>query len=358
MSVFGDIVGHRDIIRSLESSLAGGGLSHAYLFHGPEGVGKRTVARRFAAVLVSKGEPSRRALAGLHPDVVEVEPEGAFTTIGQAREVVRLAASRPLEGVRRVFILRADTLNVQAANALLKTLEQPEGESVFLLLAISRESVLETIASRARSLRFSPVPVPEVEELLKRRGVERAGLWAALGRGSVGLALRYAEEPGFREMREAVFEAGLSFPEDFEGLHEAVERIAAHAEEVGAAEEAAFLARAGEWEESGRRVKEGARRARRAGRDRAAAEALELLALVYRDLAAVAAGVPELIANTDRREELEQAVERYPGADWAGAARVAAECRGQLTYNVTLEAVLEVALLRILRQTCASSPAW
>src|ERR671916_1235854 len=151
-ATFAGIIGNETALRLLERALQSGEVAHAYLFYGPSGVGKRTVARRLGAALVAGGDARAedRARRGLHPDLSEVQPEGAFTTIGQVREVVRLAASRPFEGARRGVLLAADTLNVQAANALLKTLEEPEGETVFVLLAASREGVLPTILSRAQ----------------------------------------------------------------------------------------------------------------------------------------------------------------------------------------------------------------
>src|SRR5215211_5445289 len=153
LETFAGIVGNEAALRMLRRALESGEVAHAYLFYGPPGVGKRTVARRFGAALVAGGDPDAedRARRGLHPDLSVVQPEGAFTTIGQVREVVRLAASRPFEGARRVFILEADTFNVQAANALLKTLEEPEGEVMFVLLAASREGVLPTIFPRAHA---------------------------------------------------------------------------------------------------------------------------------------------------------------------------------------------------------------
>jgi DNA polymerase-3 subunit delta' len=364
------VLGNETALRVLGRALESGEVAQAYLFHGPPGVGKRMVALRFGAALVAGGDAAEgRALRGLHPDLAEILPQGSFTTIGQVREVVRLAASRPFEGARRVFILQADTLNVQAANALLKTLEEPEGETVFVLLATSREAVLPTILSRAQAIRFNPVPTGVVARFLQQRGAAEPGLAAELGRGSVGLSLRYAEDPEFGELREAVFLAGLAFSEDFEGRHEAARRIVGRAEAVGEAREREFLAELEEGESStenpetnaapaskpDRRARDAARRAGKAARDGALSESLELLALLYRDAAIIESGTEELVANKDRVDEIRRCVAEYPGADWAGAAGAVGEARAALAYNVSPEATLEVTLSRIRRKTLAPS---
>lgn len=352
MQIFEGIAGNREALQLLETALDRGEVSHSHLFHGPAGVGKRTVALHFGAALVAGEEEAReRALRGLHPDLVEIDPEGQFTTIGQVREVIGRASEKPFEGVRRVFVLHADTLNLQSSNALLKTLEEPEGRAVFIILATSRESVLPTILSRSQALRFNPVPAPEVEEFLRQRGFEEPQLAASLGRGSVGLSLRYAggELDG---VREEVFSAALDPERDAEERYGVVEGIIGRADKLGEETEKGFLE---ELEEPDRRAKDEAKRAGRAVRDGVLEEALGLLALLYRDAAVVASGAPDLVVNTDRLGEIEWVVAEYPDSGWVEAAARAERAREDLARNLSPEAVLEIVLLEARRGVLGGS---
>src|SRR5271155_2136610 len=140
--------------------------SHAYLFHGPAGTGKRTVARAFAAALLTDGahEPGRvaeRIARGTHPDLTWVTPSGAaeMLVVDIEEPVVAAAARTPFESSRRVFVIEgADAMNDQAANRMLKTLEEPPSFVHLVLLADRREDVLATIASRCQQVRFDPLP--------------------------------------------------------------------------------------------------------------------------------------------------------------------------------------------------------
>src|SRR5947209_4916337 len=130
--------------------------SHAYLFHGPAGTGKRTAALAFAAALLARDAPepdvvAERVTRGAHPDVTWVRPSGAAEMlVADVEEPVVAAATRtPFEAARRVFVLEAaDTMNDQAANRLLKTLEEPPSFVHLVLLTDRRSDVLATIASR------------------------------------------------------------------------------------------------------------------------------------------------------------------------------------------------------------------
>src|SRR3954453_14197060 len=148
--------------------------SHAYLFHGPAGAGKRAVAREFAAELLAGEDPGARArvMSGAHPDLTWVTPSGAAEMlVGDIEPVVAAASHTPFEAARRVFVIEAaDRLIEAAANKMLKTLEEPPEFAHLVLLTDRPGNVLPTIASRCQHVRFDALPARELAA--KLRGVE------------------------------------------------------------------------------------------------------------------------------------------------------------------------------------------
>ncbi|HXV73019.1 MAG TPA: hypothetical protein VEB69_16630 [Acidimicrobiia bacterium] len=205
--LFDDIIGHAGVVELLESELSRP--AQAYLFVGPQSVGKEAMALRFAAGLLGglQDERARRlALASHHPDLRVLEPEGA-TSLGvdQAREVVARASLTPVEAQRSVFLLPdAGAMTDQAANALLKTLEEPSAEVVFLLVAESEDDFPPTVASRCRTVHMGRVPQPELVRALVERGLDEddANGVAVVSGGRPGLALALMSRPEVARFRE------------------------------------------------------------------------------------------------------------------------------------------------------------
>lgn len=194
-------------VRTLERSLADGRVHHAYLFAGPAHTGKTTLAAQFAQALNCTGaappcggcQACARIQAGSHADVqwIGVDPEaseGPRTAIGigAVRELIGAAHLRPYEGRTRVAVIEAaDRMTPDAANALLKLLEEPPPDVVLILLSDNPEGVLPTVHSRCQTLEFRPLPVEEVSRVLREEGVspEQAEVLARLSRGCVGWAI-------------------------------------------------------------------------------------------------------------------------------------------------------------------------
>src|SRR5579884_4411628 len=156
-----------------------GQASHAYLFHGPGGAGKRAAARAVAAELLAAGaadpEGARaRVLSGAHPDLTWVVPSGAHEILVSDIDspVVAAASKTPFEADRRVFVIeRADELGEEAANRMLKTLEEPASFVHIFLLTDRLTEVLPTISSRCQLVRFDAPPVAEVASAIEALGV-------------------------------------------------------------------------------------------------------------------------------------------------------------------------------------------
>jgi DNA polymerase-3 subunit delta' len=341
--------------------------AHAYLLHGPAGTGKRDAAREFAAALLSRdaADPAAartRVLHGSHPDLTWVAPSGAHEMLRRdvAESVVGAATRTPFEARHRVFVLeRADTMNDEAANALLKTLEEPPAYVVLLLLTDRFTQVLPTIASRCQAVRFDPLPAAQLAERLGSRGVppETAEACArlSLGDGERALALALGDGPALRARAEAFARAPLggaaAASQPWRPLLEQARTVAASArEEVEAAlaEELAFLPK----KEHKRRETEFGERARRAERRAetgAVDQALQLAGLWYRDLACVVAGAPELAHHADRADALAQDAEGRDAVALRAALDLVEDTRARLALNVSYELACEALAYRLER---------
>lgn len=360
--------------------------SHAYLFHGPPGTGKGSVARAFAAALLADGAADEehvwaRVQRDSHPDLTWVRASGAAEVlVGDVEPVVAQATRTPFESSRRVFVIEgADALNEQAANRLLKTLEEPPEFVHLLLLSDRREEVLATIASRCQHVRFDALPAETIaRELLAERSRGRAhgeggdeaapaadeealaearacarlalgdGRLARMLAGEQGRELRRAAE-GFvrgslagrtgarpwREMLEAARSAGVQNGE------EVVDRLADELE----------LAPAKERKRLEKDALEARRRAERRGRARALELALRLGELWLRDLLCLAEAAPEVVHNLDRMAELEEDLSICGGPRAPARARegiaLFQDTRLRLALNVSEELALEALAYRL-----------
>ncbi len=207
------IRGHDRVVDDLRRTLALGRFPHALLFVGPEGVGKKAFAVTLAQALLCERVPETaldpcgtcpsclQVRNGAHPDLLQVErPEDKHELpIRVIRELCLDLGLKPMHGTRRVAIVDdADDLNDEAANAFLKTLEEPPPSSVLILIGTSAEVQLDTIVSRCRVVRFDPVPVDDLAAVLLEQHVtadpDEASRLAKLGEGSVGRAVGLADK--------------------------------------------------------------------------------------------------------------------------------------------------------------------
>jgi DNA polymerase-3 subunit delta' len=331
---FADILGQEQATLALRRAIASGHVPHAYLFEGPPGVGKRSAALALALALncaragdVAVGaapvaeidgcgacEPCRRIAAGLHPDVPTFAPDGAQLVMEQIKAVVALGQSRPHEAAARVIIIDdADTMNASAANALLKTLEEPAARNHLILCTAAPDRLLGTIRSRTQRIRFRPLSAELLLRLAADRGIDRARAEVAVALAD-GSAARLLTEAGgddgaaweaVRMLRAAVTTPGIS----------------------GALDAAAALGGDKEGKQELPRL-------------------LGLLARLYRDALVAAAGAPELALFSERAREL-----AHLGLSQLGAALDAiVEAELAVAGNVNPTLVIERLLIRLKRQ--------
>jgi DNA polymerase III subunit delta' len=306
--------------RLLAAALAEGP-AHAYLFNGPAGVGKRRAAFAFATELLG-GDPrvGRRS----HPDLYVLEPLGDQIRIDAVREMRRDLHMRPFEAERRVYLVfGAQLLNDEAADALLKDLEEPPDYAVIVLVADEVGSLPETIRSRCQPVPFRRLSERAVREEVRARSPEltdeEATSIARVAGGRLDRAERLAD-PAAASRRETLLETARAVYADpqFEpgtAAQRLLEVARARAAEAKEQEEAAI-------EGLDLPAREAEQRVRRAGRGAEREEllaSLEELASWYRDVVAAAAGADKALVHVDRAEALREdgTLERLEGAERA-----------------------------------------
>jgi DNA polymerase III subunit delta' len=363
---------------ALEAALASDEhLSHAYLFHGPPGTGKRTAARAFAAALLARGadDPAgvqRRVAAGVHPDLGWVEPRGAHEILVDdvRHRVVREVALRPFEAERRIFVIAdAERMNEESQNALLKTLEEPSSFAHLVLVSSAPGRLLPTIPSRCQPVRFGPVPPARIAEVLRGEGIDEplATACARLSAGDVATA-RWLAGEGAEQRAEAEAAArAVLAREDEDGtlaLAEPWQPLLDRAEDAGRRAEAEVreeLERRLEQEpKRGRQsakteLELQARRARRRGHTAALDRSLELVSLWFRDLVAVAGGSEELALSSDRLAELREDAAGRGVPELVDCIELCEDTRRRLERNVFEDLALEALFARLRRAAAERS---
>lgn len=340
--------------------------SHAYLFHGPSGTGKRTAAQSFAAALLSEGAQDPDAVATrvehrAHPDLMWVAPSGAHELlVDDVRPVVFAAARTPFEATRRVFVVeRADTMNDEAANRMLKTLEEPAGFVHIVLLADRPGDVLETVASRCQPVRFDPLPAADMAARLQAdHGVDASTADAcarlAMGDAARAGALATGEGPALRAAAERFARAAATARMSEKPWREVLAMAGARGDAAVAALEDAHAADRELVAKRDRRRAdtEHAERSRRVQR-RAYTETLDLgLALTglwYRDVACTAWGAPDLACHSDRAGELAADAEGADPQRLRQAVELVEDTRQRLVLNVGEELACEALGYRLER---------
>ena len=241
MADYSEIIGNSGIVRVLKGAAESGQVSHAYLFHGPEGSGKRLLAEAFAQSLQCEeggGSPChhcrscRQAESGKNPDIIHVthEKPGVITVEEVRTQVVGDVGVRPYACRYKVYVVdEAEKLNTQAQNALLKTIEEPPEYAVLLLLTGNKDAMLPTVLSRCRTLDLLPVPDEEIRAHLTGHfsvDPEKAALAAAFSDGAVGKAVTLATSEDFGQIRSAVIALMKEISSlDAAGLGERVQEI-------------------------------------------------------------------------------------------------------------------------------------
>ena len=197
---FENIKGQQFAKKYLSNSLKSNMISHAYMFEGPSGVGKNTLARELSSILLEMENLFNS------PDYIEIKPDGNSIKIAQIRKMQTDILVKPYKSYKIYVFDEAQKMTVEAQNALLKTLEEPPKYAIIILVTNNKESLLDTIKSRCEIIKFTPIPIKEIADYLVKTGVDekRASLLANFSRGSMQKAIDLSESEDFYIMREEI----------------------------------------------------------------------------------------------------------------------------------------------------------
>ncbi len=378
--VWSELVGQQPVVTTLRAAVAsasgeGRSMTHAWLFTGPPGSGRSNAARAFAAALQCEQggcahcHACTTVAAGSHPDVTLISTDGLSIGVDAVRDHVRRAALRPALGRWQVMIVEdADRLTDQAANALLKAIEEPTAHSVWMLCAPAIEDVAVTIRSRCRPVLLRTPPTADIARLLvERDGVEPelASAAAAAAQGHIGRARGLARDPEARERRRTV----LRIPSTLRTVADCVAAAQAVVDEATARadtrassleqRELDDLRQGWGVEERGRRPagyagalgqleKEQKRRRTRLARDSIDAVLLDLLSLC-RDVVSVQCGTGAPLINADVADEVARLADLWTTESTVRTIDAIVECRDTLAANAALPLTLERMMLELRR---------
>lgn len=362
--IFDGIFGQPRVREFLRASIASGRVSHAYLFTGPAGSNKTAAAYAFAQAILCKDhgcrtcDDCRRIERRKHPDVHFYTPEGAQGyLIEQIREIVSGVSLAPIRAKGKVYILdRVDLLGVSAANAFLKTLEEPVEGVTFILLGRTREAVLPTIVSRCQVVPFRHIPAREAAGILSQKtGVtpEQARIAIEACNGSITRAMTFAKSAERAEFRARIMEvlSNLSLSDERDVLEyaaELTERAKAPLDNVRTqqseelAESADFLTKT-----ALKQIELRHKRALSMATRESLNQTTSIIRSWLRDVLMIASGAPDLIVNIDQREVLQRVAQKVTPASIMSALREAYKTDETLSYNVSPETCLDVLLFSI-----------
>ena len=378
MSVFDELAGQDAVVSQLKSAVAGA-MTHAWLFTGPPGSGRSVAARAFAAALLCEFGgcgvcPScRQVRAGTHADLLLVRPEGLSYGVKQTRDLVLRAAGAPAGGRWLVVLFEdADRCTEQAANALLKAIEEPAPRTVWLLCAPSAEDLVTTIRSRCRVMTLRVPPSSAVASVLVQRdGIDpdRALAAARAAQGHIGRARRLATDPSAATRRAAVLQVpvqavslGPALAAAASLVKTAEDEAKSVTEQLDEPEKGALRQAFGEGS-TGKGVAKAMRgmagalkdledrqksRATRVKRDTLDGALLDLAAF-YRDVLMVQLGADVELANADQDEELRRLAAQSAPEATLRRIQAVMRCRERLTLNVAALLAVEEMTISLVR---------